>query len=127
MHGGEPLAQNRVGRIEEVGFEEFSADVALDGAQADASHRLHEGLLGSLREASEGGIRVGSELLLGSQLNGQGVDSGSAESERSGIVVRGLDLAALDDARDAQSQSSEERRVRKECVSTCRFWWWQYP
>src|SRR3546814_16810441 len=44
----------------------------------------------------------------------------------------GAGLQLLDCQRTAQTYSeisyrSEERRVGKECDSTCRYWWWPYP
>src|SRR3546814_16454918 len=35
-------------------------------------------------------------------------------------------MQPLDIFADVEAHRSEERRVGKECVSTCRSWWWPY-
>src|SRR3546814_18496217 len=53
-----------------------------------------------------------------------GIDLG-AEMVRSGWAVSTSD-AYLPEEGEAQAKRSEERRVGKECVSTCRSRWWPY-
>src|SRR3546814_11671901 len=43
---------------------------------------------------------------------------------RARVALAGLSQAEY--FRDAEGQRSEERRVGKECVSTCRSGWWRY-
>ncbi len=59
----EPAGQVVVGGVEEVRLEELAADVALDGAQADTAHRLHERLLCGLAPPRESGGGIVGEAL----------------------------------------------------------------
>src|SRR3546814_19935121 len=44
----------------------------------------------------------------------------------SGRRIRRLDRNEMHQSRGGVLSSSEERRVGKECVSTCRYRWWTY-
>src|SRR3546814_16960442 len=60
-------------------------------------------------------------------------DAGAAAGEAGGVApvepfARGLDADDLDPriVEEGMEQRSEERRVGKACVSTCRSRWWPY-
>src|SRR3546814_4491363 len=65
-----------------------------------------------------------------SQCRGRGGDAGGLEGGESGRGVRGRRVAVSATAFPAtaggEQQRSEERRVGKECVSTCRSRWSPY-
>src|SRR3546814_19959340 len=83
-----------------------------------------------------GKLRVGSDLRLVEDDRGLGIDAGGeiarrhlprALAQHLRVLPQG-DGVLVDDAVDALEVAlrSEERRVGKECVSTCRYSWSQY-
>src|SRR3546814_9056838 len=85
------------------------------------------------------GRRIGQEALVKlCELNNRylkGVPNGwcvvMKDCDLSGLDLRGLNFSHAHfiacTFEDADLERSEERRVGKECVSTCRSWWSAYP
>ena len=102
---GKIAVQHGIAGVEKIRLEEFAADIAFGGAEADLAHGLHQRLFRRLSETLEGLVGVSAELFFGAELHAERIDSRSAETEHGGDMVRRGDLPAFDHQREPQPQA----------------------
>src|SRR3546814_18280168 len=112
------------------------------GAHHVVRHRTKRGLAAAFRSGIDAALAAGADIIVNTDADGQYVgediarivapildgradivvgDRGVGDNEHFGPVKR-----RLQELGSAIVQRSEERRVGKECVSTCRSRWWPY-
>src|SRR3546814_12697030 len=100
-------------RISDWSSDVCSSDLIIEGGGIERQRAVHEAVLG----ADFKGVDI-------FRLERRAIIDGGKLPEGK---IAGQSLPEVDNERtDAGRGRSEERRVGKECVSTCRYRWWPY-